>query len=280
MGFISDMPTWVIGAIIGGIAGAIFGLIGWSLTRRGLGWGKYLPIVAIAATISLANNGLADWVKGLAMTQADTGEELIAAYPTFFTFVRDTFPNDFDQLTAELNGLIKSDASNADVEARSSAAVAEIRRRYAPMVGLASDAEHAAIVDSLIEFYSALLVGGTELCNSVAISGPGALSGRPDALDYLAMVEPQAVMSLQAAANAMKSPVQRREVTDEDWAGIIDGMSARGATEAQLNAISSIDPNSPDLCPALLLMLQTINELETEGSKAVRAQYVADLAAA
>lgn len=139
------------------------------------------------------------------------------------------------------------------------------------MVRLGSDDDHARIVQSLIEFYSALADGGTELCNSVAINGPTALAGRPDAGTYLAMVEPQAVIALQAAANAIASPVQRRAVTDEDWVEIGDGMAARGATDLQLEAISTLDPDSPELCPALLIMLRTMNELDTEGSKALRA---------
>lgn len=260
--------------------GGFAGLIGAMLQKAGFAWGRFVTIIGIVAGLQLSQRGAADWIKMQALSPETASQALIATYPTFFTFVRDVYPNDFQQLTVQVTDIIKSDATNAEVRQMSQNAVASIRRKYAPMVALASDADQAGIIDSLITFYTALNESGYQLCNAVAINGPAALNDSPNLQQFLTMVEPQALMGLRAAANAMASPTQRRAVTDDDWAEVGEAMIARGATEAQLNAFGSLDPNSPDLCPALLIMMKTLNEVQTEGVKAVRAQYVADLSAA
>src|SRR3954463_12975743 len=109
MELVASLPGWAIGALFGAIAGAVFGLIGLALTKRGFAWGRFLPVVAIAATVAATSGGLGAWVKRSAVTPEYAAEQLIAVNPRLYGFLRDTFPQEFDMLTARVVELVKSD---------------------------------------------------------------------------------------------------------------------------------------------------------------------------
>lgn len=56
-------------------------------------------------------------------------------------------------------------------------------------------------------------------------------------------------------------------------------MAARGATEAQFDAVFNLDQATPDLRSGLILMMQTLNAVDTEAIKVVRAQFLVDASA-
>lgn len=281
MDFIATLPGWAISGIALGLFGGVAGLIGALLTRAGMSWGKFVPVVGIVIALALSSNGrLTDWVRSATLTPERAGAMLKQQNPELYGFIETNFPNDYSILTTRIADAVRAGGSNSAIGMQGAEAMTEIRRKYAPMVGLASDAEHAALVDSSIELYEALLATDPMLCNAVAVQGPTVLLQRTGTDHIKAMIQPQAIMVLQAAANAMKTPVQRRAVTDADWEEVGNGMYELGATDAQLNAINSLDTTSPALCPGLLILLRTLNGVDTEGMRTVRAQYLADLAAA
>ena len=279
MEFIATLPSWLIGALFCGAVGGIGAVIGGALQKRGHQWGRFVPIVAIVVAVALSS-GLVDWIRGATLNEETSARMLVETSPAFYGYLQENFPEDFDVLVGDITAILKQGGTGATVGQRSAEAVAQIRRKYAPMVAQAADADHAAIINSLIEFYSALDAEGTELCNAVAIDGPVALLGRPDTEQFVQMMEPQAVLAMQAAKSGIEAPVQRRATTDEDWVTTLDATAARGASQGELDAITTLDPASPDLCPGLVKLLQTLNGEDTEAVRAVRAQYVADLTAA
>ncbi len=279
MEFIATLPSWLIGALFCGAVGGIGAVIGGALQKRGHQWGRFVPILGIVVAVALSS-GLVDWIRGATLNEETSARMLVETSPAFYGYLQENFPEDFDVLVGDITAILKQGGTGATVGQRSAEAVAQIRRKYAPMVAQAADADHAAIINSLIEFYSALDAEGTELCNAVAIDGPVALLGRPDTEQFVQMMEPQAVLAMQAAKSGIEAPVQRRATTDEDWATTLDATAARGASQGELDAITTLDPASPDLCPGLVKLLQTLNGEDTEAVRAVRAQYVADLTAA
>jgi hypothetical protein len=279
MEIIASLPGWAIGALFGAIAGALFGLIGFALTKRGLAWGRFLPVVAIAATVAATNGGLGAWIKQSAITPAYAAEQLVAVNPRLYGFLRDTFPEDFNILTARVAELVKSDASASQLGPMAAEAMATIRRKYAPLIASAPDEDHAEIIRTSAEFYEAMLAHDPAICNEVAMSGPAALINKSDTEGLVQMIEPQAIMLLQAAAHAQTNPLNRRTPTDADWEEVSDGIVAQGATDAELNAISTSDATSPDLCPGLIKMMRALNAVDSDGVKAVRADYIREVSA-
>lgn len=269
----------MINAIAVGLFGGVAGIIGALITKAGFSWGRFLPIAGIVIALALTNDGrLAYWVRAATLTPESTGAMMKQTNPQLLGFIEANFPDDYAALTSWIADIIKAGGTEAQVGRQSAEATAEIRRKYAPMIARASDRDHAAVIELNIAFYQALLATDPLLCNAVAISGATELLNRPGMDRLKAMIEPQAVAILQAAVNGMGSPVKRRAVTDADWLEVGDAMYARGATDAQINAISALEPSSPDLCPGVIAMLQTLNSVDTVGIKAVRAQYLANIA--
>ncbi len=280
MDFIATLPGWAINGLVIGLFGGIAGAIGGLIIKAGYSWGRYVPIVGIAVAVALSNNvGVVDWIRTQALTPSAVSAMIKADNPGLYSMLETSFPNDYVQLTTRMTELLKGGGTTAQVREGTAEAMAQIRRKYAPMLGLASDADHAKIVNESIAFHQALLDANPSLCNQVAISGPIALMGQGGYDQIKSMIEPQAITIFQAAANATAAPTQRRPSTDDDWAELGDAMLQRGVTDAQFAAMQTLDPASPDLCPGLILMLQTLNAVETEGVKAVRADYVRDSSA-
>jgi len=280
MDLISTLPDWAINSLALGLIGGSAGLLGWLLTKAGIAWGKFVPVIVIALGFALVGNGrLTDWVRSSTLTPERAGLMLKQINPELFGVLETNFPSDFKMLSAKVANLVNAGGSNAS-SIDGAAAMAEIRRKYAPMVALADDTWQTALVDSNIDLYEALLAADPMLCTSVAIEGPAILLEQPGTEKLQAMFNPQAVMVLQAAAAAIKSPVQRKTATDADWNALWLSMAERGATEAQLNAINSRDPSSPELCPGMLVLLHTLNDVDTEAIKSVRAQYLESVAGA
>lgn len=277
--FISTLPQWAVVAIVCAVLGGIAGGIGGLLEKSGLKWGRFLPIIAIAFSVSFAGEFVSQWLRTATLTPQRTSELIKQTNPGLYGFIETTFPNDYAVLTAQLTDLMKSGASSAQIGPRAAEAMAQIRRKYAPMVGLASDAEHAELVDQSIAFYQALQATDPMLCNAVAAQGPVALLNKPGMDQLKAMVEPQAVLLLQAAARAMTSPTQRPAPSDDDWGRLGEEMAVRGATQAQFDAVFAVDTTTPDLCSGLILLMQTLNAVDTAPIKSVRAQYLVDASA-
>ena len=277
--FISTLPNWAVVSVVCAVVGGVAAGIGALLERAGMKLGRFLPIIAVAFSISFIGNYATGWLRKATLTPARTSEMIKKSNPQLYGFIETSFPDDYAVLTARMTELIKSGGTTAEIGPQAAEAMAQIRRKYAPMVGLASDVDQAAVMNASISFYQALLATDPMLCNTVAIQGPTALLNRPGLEALKAMVEPQATSVLQAAANAMKAPTQRRVATDADWEQIGVEMADRGATEAHFDAIAAADPRSADLCPGLILMMQTMNAVDSEAIKTIRAEYLADVLA-
>ena len=173
-----------------------------------------------------------------------------------------------------MSALLKSGAPENDVRMRAASIMAELRRKYAPMVGVANDADQAALLDTQIGIYQALLEVDAKLCSDFAIKGASVFSDRPVEGLVQERLMAQAVALFRAAASGMKAPTQRREAAEGDWTQVTMSMLAQGATTSQLEAVGSMNEGSADLCPGLILMMKAINGTDTEGAKAVRAQLL------
>lgn len=276
MEFLATLPGWAITGIVCGVLGGLAGLLGGVLQKTGFAWGRFVTVIGIVAGLQLSQHGLVDWVRNQGVTPATAATTLKAENPQMFGFLETAFPNDFAMLTTTIANEVKGGASAAQIRQTAFDAMASIRRKYAPMVGLASDADQAAIIDETIRFHQAALDKDWQLCNAIAEQGPAVLNNRTGVDDLIAMVQPQGVLMLQAAANAMTTPTQRRAATDVDWGVVGEEMAARGVTEAQLDAMANLDVSSPELCPAIILLMQTLNSVDSEPIKVVRAGYLVD----
>ena len=125
----------------------------------------------------------------------------------------------------------------------------------------------------------AVLGADPDKCSAFATAGPSALAAWVQKGPIMDSFNDQALSLFRAIAGAKRVPTHRRDPTDDDFRQIIALMLARGATAAQLGALTSPQPDSPDLCPAMIMMMKTMNEDDSEGVKAVRAQFLADIAA-
>lgn len=178
MEFLATLPGWAITGIVCGVLGGLAGLLGGVLQKAGFAWGRFVTVIGIVAGLQLSQHGLVDWVRNQGVTPATAARALKAENPQVFGFLETAFPNDFAVLTTTIANEVKGGATTAQIRQTAFDAMASIRRKYAPMVGLASDADQAAIIDESIRFHQAALDKDWQLCNAIAEQGPAVLSNR------------------------------------------------------------------------------------------------------
>lgn len=278
---LSSVPGWVISGIFGAVFGGIGAVIGEILQKSGFSWGRFISILGVVVGLQLSQHGLVDWVQAQGITQERVATVL--RENKLFQFIEEEFPSDFKSIVSAIHEQARHGPGKVSAEQIRQSSfdnVVEVRRRNAPMIGLANDDDQRALIEESISLTQAVLEVDWQLCNSFSVNGPVMLLHRPDAARFVNVFENQALSLFRAAANARRSPTKRRATTDADWLTFGDAMIELGATTEHFEALETLDLQSAHLCPAIILMLRALNEFDDEGIKAVRAEYLADLAAA
>lgn len=276
-----NLPFWAWGAIVGAVGGGVGALLGWLLERAGLKVGRWFAVVGVAVALGVMQTpAFRTMIEQLTWSDAQTETMLIATAPEVFTYLKASFPEDFQQYVRGSTEAIRSASKKGDVAVRSSQIMQAMRQKYAASVRLAPDAELAKLMAVNIAFYETLLGDDPAACAQIAVSGPTSLAGTPLAERYGLAMMPQVLALFQAARAGIDAPAARREATEADWGAVGAAMVAAGASDGYLQAIAEPSASNLDTCPAMLMLLRAINEGDTEESRIVRASYLAQLAAA
>lgn|GEM_PF-2131696 len=278
--YILIAPNWLLGMVFGAMVAGLASVIVAAMARFGFKTVRRAAIMPIimAATV-VGSSHIGGFLQRQLLTPEIAGRLLKDQSPEFIDLLETEFPQDYASMMQQMTELMASGATIDDLVQQSASVTQELRHKYAPMVRLASDADQAALLDTQIRTYQAVLDADPEKCPAFATAGPSALAAWVQKGPIMDSFNDQALSLFRAIAGAKRMPTYRRDSTDDDFRQIIALMLAHGATTAQLGALTSPQPDSPDLCPAMIMMMKTMNEDDSEGVKAVRAQFLADMAA-
>lgn len=274
-----NLPFWVWSAIAGALGGGLGAALGWLLERAGFRFGRWFSVVGIAAALAFAQSAtFRGIVNQVSWTEANTEDALVEMAPEVYSYLKVAFPDDFQQLVRESTDAIRNASGRSDVERRSAEIMQAMRKKYAPFIRFAPDAELSQLMTEQMAFYQLVLRDDPAVCAQVAINGPISMVGTGFTQKYATAFLPQVLALFRTARSGIDKPQARREATDADWETISLAISAAGATDSDFQAIAELNAGNENTCPALLLMLRAINETGTDAAGVVRASYLAETA--
>ena len=187
--------------------------------------------------------------------------------------LEDRYAADLSRIESTLDRLLQGAEANFDREAALedfSEVIANERRQLADLVSQAPDASLRTAVAGLAEFMRKVYEQeGAELCGRFADAGSQVLYQEDLAQAYAEDLDRQSALFLTAAADARDQPQTHGTATDEDLGTLFNRMLAEGGTEHQLDVLAAQNPADPEVCPALLRMLDALSTLEgPEGARA------------
>lgn len=196
---------------------------------------------------------------------------LIEASDELFGVMRYSFPQEYEAFSAELKVAVKT---GGDIKNITFEHLMAIRVKYAPNIAQANDAALAALADSNIAVYSALLEEeGPEVCAQYATLGNPALAGTDFEMRHSDLMMMQVAAMFHAAKTGIETPANRELATDEEWAAVAEKSLKLGADADAYTAMANGEAD-PAVCPSLISLLKTFNRYSDHGTALVRAEFL------
>lgn len=275
------LPFWVLAAGVAGVFGALGAVVGWVAEKLGLKFGRFLAIAAMAGGLAFTRlDGFHAFYQSLTWSDQQTEATLTALAPALYSYIRTEYPDDYSKLISETTAIVRSSSGAQGVVERKSAELMQsMRHKYAQYIAYAPAEYLRALLAAQIDFYRQLNGDDPVTCAKAAINGPISLVGTGFSQHYGYALIPQVLAMLKAAKSGQVQPVSRHQASDDDWLSIGDEMQAEGAPDDYLVAITELDPDNADTCPALIAFLQALGNLDTGGAELVLAEYLSSMAA-
>jgi hypothetical protein len=164
------------------------------------------------------------------------------------------------------------------VEYRAGAEVTLLRRAYANAAFNAPDKDLRVVIDMSLALHKRVLAEeGAETCNQFAYGGPIVLADKFD--NYVEDLDLQTASMLKALANGKKATEKRTMPSGDDFEIMVQTMRANGISDEKINIIMSQDFKNEAFCPALISLIETLQNMESDAGIRLRANYVRTLAA-
>ncbi len=237
-------------------------------------------IAAILAAVVIIGMGV--WfavgnLGGGSTSRANFEEALLKETPIFGT-LKAKFPDDYKGLLDELMALVAAEKSPQELSNSAATMTAGIRKKYAPRVVAAPDAELRQIIKLSRDFHKTILDNeGHQNCNQLGIRGIGGIAAL--ATKYKDAIARQGVAYFDAVAMALKTPVTRDKPTPNDWSILTRTMLSNGATQDDITALGGQNAEDPRFCTALIAFMDALLTLEGEPGERLRADLVKNISA-
>lgn len=203
--------------------------------------------------------------------------QLMDVAPELFGFLKSNFPQEFAAFVPQAQATV---AGGATLDGVVMELLGGLRQKYGASLGTAPDNLLAALMTTTIDLQKAVFEGeGALACSKFAINGPSVFDGTPAQAKYQDLVMAQSVLLLAAAKAGFDTPVKRDAASQDDWKTITNLTLEAGATQTGFAAISKLDATSPELCPTLRGMLETMNSEASGVGARVRAAYLVSVSA-
>ena len=196
-----------------------------------------------------------------------------------FKIVKSSFPEEYTALTTELSVALKAGAGQIELAGISQRAITALRQAHADEILSAPDDRLREIVTMSRDLHGAVLANeGRAVCNRFAIGGPASLDGNTlgkfvEVLDAQGSAVLKAIVEGQTDA---RPPSERASAAD--WDAARAEAVTQGISQAQLDALSTLDQADGDLCGGLIGLMGAFLAMDTPQGLRLRANYVRDLA--
>ncbi len=164
------------------------------------------------------------------------------------------------------------------IDYRAGAEVTLLRRRLANAAFNAPDKDLRAVISMSLALHKRVLADeGPETCNQFAYAGPAVLGEKFD--EYVDDLDLQTAALLKALSDGIKSEEKRTPPTNDDFQIMIQTMRANGIEDDKINIIMNQEFKNENFCPALISLIETMQDMESDAGVRLRANFVRTLAA-
>jgi len=205
-------------------------------------------------------------------------EDAMLTGPTsaMYKVIKQYAPEEFDQLIEDMLDVANTSADGEEAYGRAARITAALRQKYAPFAHNAPDESIRAAIELNMEGVR-LFAADVKTCNSFVINGPRSLPLEV-ALPHAAHFGLQSAAVFRALLEGAKAGEPPKIATDEDWGLVGEHWIMLGATDRDIDSISTPTVDDPNLCPAMISMLEAILSAEGPAAERVRASYFAETA--
>ncbi|KUM23625.1 hypothetical protein AU467_33080 [Mesorhizobium loti] len=247
------------------------------------GW-KGLGVAAVAALAFVAVKVL-PWTLGFAggkylyqtvagspapkaLTSADVNAEIQKQDLQILKAIAEEFPDDYSALIDKITVAARS-GGEQEVRGASRVGVAELRRKYAPLLPSTPDSEASQALSAQLAMVNYLMARQTPAtCNNYLRIGPDAVSA-PDN-EFLADLDRIGATLFRAFGAAKKSGLPAAVPGDQDWSLVADAFTKSGGTPAEMDAIANANQDFAGLCPAMAKFYTAALSLPGEAGRHVK----------
>ena len=276
----TDIPFWVWAAAAAGTAGAVGAIIGWALERSGHKWGRWVSVLALVSALSfIRTDAFKNYVSRVTISDAQVENALVSASPALWSYLKNEFPEDYRLVTLQMKEIVRTELSLDSAQRKAGEATQSLRRKYAKFALYGDDASFSEVLSATLSLTRALQVRDPALCARFAIEGGMAFVGTPLMREYGDELEASAISIFKSIRSGIDNPILRSEPKDEDWIVVTDIMSGFGASEKDFNSIASPIASDPNLCGAMIRLLEAIVQVPGASGATLRGGFVRDVAA-
>lgn len=206
-------------------------------------------------------------------TEADI-TNMIEASPAgeMYRALKVYYPEDAKYFRDSMLAVLDEAASEEEAFSKMFTVGAEIRRRHAANLRTAPDQSLLTILQSQVQMVAAF-DDDPVLCNRVVMFGPGVIP--EDKRHQVVALMDSAGLLYRAMYEGEQSPVQRTQLTDDDWVNLYVDFYDTGGTEDDLDLVLEPDLQNPQLCGAMLRFFRVLIDADFPGSDRLRAEVVA-----
>ncbi|TPN76745.1 tetratricopeptide repeat protein [Mesorhizobium sp. CU2] len=211
-----------------------------------------------------------------ALTSADIDAEVQKQDLQIFKAIAEEFPDDYRAFIDKVMVVARSRSKEA-VRNTSRVTVAELRKKYAPLLPSAPDSEASQALSAQIAMLNHLMARETPAtCNNYLRNGPDAVIA-PDH-EFLMDMDRIGATLFRAFGAAKKSGLPAAEPGDQDWSLVADAFTKGGGTPTEMEAIANASQEFEGLCPAVVKLYAAALSLPGESGRRIKTAILYEIA--
>jgi len=203
-----------------------------------------------------------------ALTTAEVDAEIQKQDFQILKAIAQEFPDDYDALLRKI-AVIASTGNEQQVRDTTRAAVADLRRKYAPLLPSAPDRGASEALSAQLDALNHVMARETPAtCNNYLRNGPDAISAPGH--DFLVDLDRIGATLFHAFGAAKSSGLPATEPSEEDWSLVAGAFTKGGGTLAEMDAISNLNHDFEGLCPAVAKFYAAALSLQGEPGRRIK----------
>ncbi len=239
--------------------------------------------VAMAAPPALAANlgGLFNPAPAAAAAASPVAvsSKLIAVRPLLAAELADDFPNEFAALSASF-AIIYAGPDATQNAVAGGRAIADLGARFVTQIHQAPAADLLGLVKQMRGLHALVLKqAGPKICGGFSSGGSGVLYAAGIAGQYMGALDALSAAFFKAVAHAKAHPTTTLVPVDADWKLAAQRIMADGGKQSFIDVIAKGDSKDPEICPAMVALLQAVTELQGDAGLRLRAAFAVNAAA-